>query len=86
MKSKLGKIETRLSAMSVQLTETGKKVTEHVEANHACAEEVRKELAKINSWAQRREGATKALMWVGGVVGGMTAFFGGVWVMLTGGK
>ena len=84
--ARLGKIETRLAAIEVHQSETYKTFFNHISASKDCAEEVRKELAKINSWAQRREGATKALMWVAGVVGGMTAFFGGLWVMLTGGK
>ncbi len=83
---RLGKIETRLAAIEVHQSETAKTFFNHIAASKDCAEQVRSELAKINSWAQRREGATKALMWVASVVGGLTAFFGGMYLMLSGGK
>ncbi len=84
--ARLGKIETRLAAIEVHQSETAKTFFTHISASKDCAEEVRKELAKINSWAQRREGATKALMWVAGVVGGLTAFLGAMWGVMSGGK
>ncbi len=84
--ARLGKIETRLTAIEVQLVNDSKKYLTHIQASHDCAKEVRNELAQLNRWAQRREGGTKALMWVAGLLGGITAFFGGLWVMLTGAK
>jgi len=54
----IGKIYTRLGKMDTNI------------ATHAkCAEEVRKELKALNRWAQKRDGATTALMWVAGISG-----------------
>lgn len=54
----IGKIYTRLGTMET-----------HIEAHKDCAEQVRKELKTLNNWAQKRDGATTALMWVAGIAG-----------------
>lgn len=54
----VGKIFTRLGTMET-----------HIEAHATCAKEVREELKTLNSWTQKRDGATKALMWVAGISG-----------------
>ena len=55
---KISKIYTRLGKMDT-----------HIAAHAVCAEEVREELKSLNAWALRRDGATKALMWVAGISG-----------------
>ncbi len=59
---KMSKIYTRLGKMET-----------HIEAHATCAEEVRKELKSLNAWALKRDGATKALMWVAGIGGTIIA-------------
>jgi len=54
----IAKVYTRLGKMET-----------HIEAHAICAAEVREELKTLNSWAQKRDGATTALMWVAGIGG-----------------
>jgi hypothetical protein len=58
MNNNLSKMYTRLGKMET-----------HIATHAKCAENVTKELKCLNKWAQKRDGATTALLWVAGVSG-----------------
>lgn len=68
----LTKIDKRLASVET-----------HTLTHAQCAEQVRTELKALNSWAQKRDGATKALMWVGIISGSIIGFMAFLWGLIS---